>query len=96
MTGWPELTVRLEQLGQSAGEGPGIRESFSAVIVGEDEDGVIGQAIGMDRFDHTPNLEIQSFDHLLIDSLGSAVEVIEVAACKALRFRVVSRRLRFS
>ena len=49
--------------------------------------------MGVQRFEHTSDLQIHVFNHVLVGFLRAAIEVIQIAVAQAIRFRLVARRL---
>src|SRR5882724_5907849 len=67
----------FQQLCLLARERPGVSETLSAVVAGEDDDRVLGQAMRLQRLKNSANLRIHGFDHSLVGLLCSAVEIVE-------------------
>ena len=72
----------FQQFGLLAGERPSVGETLAAVVAGEDDDGVFGQAVGVERLEHAADLRVHRLDHALIGLLRAAVEVAQARACQ--------------
>ncbi len=57
------------------GEGPGVGEALAAVVAGEDHDGVVGDAVGLERLQDAADLQVHLHDHARVSALRPAVEM---------------------
>src|SRR5205814_4547355 len=68
----------FEQLLLHAGERPHFRESFAAVVAGEDDNGVAGETARVERLQHATNIGVQTLHHRRVGFLRAAVAVNNV------------------
>src|SRR5882724_4710606 len=98
---WPGDDCRnpqptFQQLCLLARERPGVSETLSAVVAGENNDRVLGQAMRLQRLKNSANLRIHGFDHSLVGLLRSAVEIVETPSAgvaQAFGLRLIPRGL---
>jgi hypothetical protein len=83
----------FKQLCLPACKRPGIGEALAAVVAAEDNDGVVGDAVGVKRFKHAANLEIEVLDHALIGPLRPAIKIDERVTDEPPGFGLISRPL---
>ena len=79
----------FQQFGLLAGERPSVSETLTAVVAGEDDDRIFGQAVGIERIEHAADLRVHRLDHALIGLLRAAVEVAQVRACHPFRLSFI-------
>src|SRR6185312_12036523 len=91
---WNAQTA-FQQFRFSAGERPGICETLSAVVAGEDHDRLLSKLIALERAEYAANLLVHGFYHALVGLLRSAVEVEKSCARfgHSRRFRLIARPL---
>ena len=83
----------FEQLGLPAGERPGVGEALAAVVAGEDDDGVVGEAVRSSASSTRPTCRSIASIMRCVGLLRAAVEVARAAPGEPLRFGFVARRL---
>mmetsp|Transcript_67487 Transcript_67487/g.186944 ORF Transcript_67487/g.186944 Transcript_67487/m.186944 type:complete len:527 (-) Transcript_67487:101-1681(-) len=76
----------FQQLALLATEGPDIGEALAAVVAGEHDDGVLRQALGLQRGQHAAHGSIQRGDDLAVLLQVAAVGVVEVLELARHRF----------
>src|SRR3569833_507759 len=80
-------TATFQQLVLHAGEWPHVRESFAAIVAGEDDKGVAGETARVERLQYATNIVVQTLHHRGVGLLRAAIAVHNVP--DPLRLRLV-------